>query len=343
MTNKSEDNVNTHEQNVDPLQTLTFTELLDQVYSPRRPVVDGLLYTGTYIFAGAPKVGKSFFMAQLAYHVAMGIPLWNYKVYPGTVLYLALEDDHSRLQRRLSTMFGVDGCDKLFLSVQADTLTGGLESQLKEFITLHPDTRLVIIDTLQKIREAESERFNYGRDYEIMARLKQFSDSYNLCLLLVHHTRKMASEDSFDTISGTNGLLGAADGAFVLSKKARVGAAAQLEIVGRDQNDQVLTLSFNRGCCLWELESEAVELPKNLPDPLLEAVSEVLDGETQCWSGTPAQLSMMLPGIEIAPNVLTRRLNVSAERLYQEYGIRYVHTRTHEGRSIMLTLKDEQP
>ena len=340
MKNGSESSAETS-RNVDPLKALSFTQLLDQVYPPRRPVIDGFLYAGTYLFAGAPKVGKSFFMAQLAYHVAMGLPLWDYKVYPGSVLYLALEDDHSRLQHRLSTMFGVEGCDNLYLSVRSDTIAGGLEGQLKKFVSLHPDTSLIIIDTLQKIREAETERFSYGRDCEIMAQLKQFSDRHNLCLLLVHHTRKMASEDSFDTISGTNGLLGAADGAFVLSKKSRVGTSAQLEIVGRDQNDQILTLSFNREHCLWELESEAVEHPERPPDPLLEAVAEVLDSENQSWCGTPAQLAELLAEIKIAPNVLTRRLNVSAERLYQEYGIRYAHSRTHEGRSILLTLTDK--
>lgn len=59
------------------LYTVSMTELYDTVYPPRTPVVDGFLYGGTYLFVGAPKVGKSFFMGQLAYHVAMGIPLWE--------------------------------------------------------------------------------------------------------------------------------------------------------------------------------------------------------------------------------------------------------------------------
>ena len=66
-------------------------ELYENVYQSRPPVIDGLLYPGTYLFAGAPKVGKSFLMAQLAYHVSMGLPLWDYPVHKGTVLYLALE------------------------------------------------------------------------------------------------------------------------------------------------------------------------------------------------------------------------------------------------------------
>lgn len=68
------------------LQTVSMTELYDTVYPPRTPVVDGFLYGGTYLFVGAPKVGKSFFMGQLAYHVAMGLPLWDYPVRKGTVL-----------------------------------------------------------------------------------------------------------------------------------------------------------------------------------------------------------------------------------------------------------------
>lgn len=44
------------------LNTVSMTELYDTVYPPRRPIVNDLLYSGTYLFVGAPKVGKSFFM-----------------------------------------------------------------------------------------------------------------------------------------------------------------------------------------------------------------------------------------------------------------------------------------
>ena len=90
------------------LPTVSMNDLYEQVYPGRPPVVDGLLYAGTYLFVGAPKVGKSFLMAQLAYHVSMGLSLWGYEVRQGTVLYLALEDNHRRLQERLYRMFGVE-------------------------------------------------------------------------------------------------------------------------------------------------------------------------------------------------------------------------------------------
>jgi len=63
------------------LKTVSMPELYDTVYPSRQPVIDGLLYPGTYILAGAPKLGKSFLMAQLAYHVSAGLPLWGYNVH----------------------------------------------------------------------------------------------------------------------------------------------------------------------------------------------------------------------------------------------------------------------
>ncbi len=68
------------------LKTVSLSELYDTVYVSKPPLIDGLLYYGTYIFAGSPKFGKSFLMAQLAYHISTGTSLWNYTVRKGTVL-----------------------------------------------------------------------------------------------------------------------------------------------------------------------------------------------------------------------------------------------------------------
>lgn len=83
------------------LHTISMTELYQTAYQSRPPIIDGLLYAGAYILAGAPKIGKSFLVAQIAYHVSTGEALWGYEVHPGTVLYLALEDDFQRIQSRM--------------------------------------------------------------------------------------------------------------------------------------------------------------------------------------------------------------------------------------------------
>ena len=323
----------------DGLHTMSMPELYDTVFVPRVPIVDGFLYGGTYLFVGAPKVGKSFFMAQLAYHVAMGIPLWDYPVRKGTVLYLALEDDYARLQRRLSGMFGIECADNLYFATQAKTLNEGLDRQLEGFLKERKDARLIIIDTLQKVREVGGDRYSYSSDYEIVTKLKSFSDKYGICLLVVHHTRKLESEDSFDMISGTNGLLGAADGAFIMHKKKRTDNEAVMDIVGRDQPDQELTIEFDRERCVWKFKKAETELWKQPPNPLLEAINVFLTEDRQEWEGTATELVKQLPDIQIQANVLSRRLNTVNSQLLNDYGIFYDNKRGHERKIILKRLE----
>jgi len=322
------------------LHTVTMRELYENVYQSRPPVIDGLLHAGTYLFAGAPKVGKSFFVAQLAYHVSTGLPLWSYTVHKGTVLYLALEDDYRRLQERLYRMFGTNDTENLHFAICAKQLGVGLDEQLQKFVREHPDTKLIIIDTLQKIREAGGEKYSYAIDYEIVGRLKQFADYHNVCLLLVHHTRKQQADDKFDIISGTNGLFGAADGAFILQKEKRTDNTAVLEVSGRDQQDQRLYLTRDMDHLTWQLERTETELWKPPPDPVLEAIAKLVTRDKP-WSGTATELVTAL-GVDSKPNTLTMRLNVSAGRLLNEHNIRYENHRSHDGRKVSLTLAPPQ-
>lgn len=162
------------------LQTMSLTELYDTVYPQKKTIVEGFIYSGTYLFVGAPKVGKSFFMAQLGYHISGGIPLWEREVSQGTVLYLALEDDYSRLQYRLSNMFGTEGNDDFHFATKSKTLEEGLEGQLDRFMAEHDNVKLIIIDTLQKIRAVGGEKYSYGSDYNNVARLKASTGNIEL-------------------------------------------------------------------------------------------------------------------------------------------------------------------
>ena len=309
------------------LPTMTMNQIYETVYESLRPIIENLLYPGAYLFVGAPKVGKSFFMAQIAYHVSTGTPLWDYMVNPGTVLYLALEDDYRRIQERLYRMFGVDGTDKLHFATFAKSLATGLFE--------HPGTNLIIIDTLQKIREVDGDRYSYANDYDIIGQLKAFADASNLCLLIVHHKRKQQADDSFDRISGTNGLLGAADGAFIMEKVKRSGNKASIEVSGRDQPDQKLLLERDAGILKWELDDVERELWVPLPDPVLDKVEALVSGEQWLWEGTPTELAEALQ-VDMKPNQLTRHLNVNVGRLLEEYGVMYSNTRTHNGRQIKI-------
>ncbi len=319
------------------LPTMSMQELYSTTFAGRPPIIDGLLHTGAYLLAGAPKVGKSFLVAQIAYHVSTGQPLWGYPVRQGTVLYLALEDDYQRLQSRLFRMFGSDTAEKLHFAIASKQLGKGLAEQLNQFVQKHPDTCLVIIDTLQRIRES-ADNYSYANDYDATGQLKRLAETNGICLLIVHHTRKQMADDKFEMVSGTNGLFGAADGGMVLYKQKRTDNKAVLEIVGRDQQDQRLYLSRNQQTLAWELIEAETEVWKEPPDPLLEKLSALLTPERPSWSGSATELREAL-GVEEAANALTYHLNVSQSRFLNDCGIRYQNQHTRSGSRITLTLE----
>ena len=321
----------------DPMQlnTLSMNDLFECSFPSRPPLIDGLLYTGTYLLAGAPKIGKSFLVAQLAYHVSMGQTLWEYPVRQGGVLYLALEDDYQRLQERMSRMFGVEGTDSLHFAIGSLLIGAGLTEQLDNFLRERPDTKLIIIDTLQKVRDVIGEAYSYSGDYDTIGQLKAFANRRGICLLLVHHTRKQIADDKFDMISGTTGLLGCADGALLLRKEKRTDLNATLDVVGRDQPDQRLHLTRDQDSLVWQLDHAERELWKPPPEPFLEKIAALLSEDNPTWTGSATELAALL-GEEMKPNILTRRLNVKHGRLKSEYGISYTISRNRNGSCINL-------
>lgn len=268
--------------------------------------------------------------------------MWNYSVRKGTVLYLALEDDYRRLQERLYRMFGTETTPDLFFSVASKSLNEGLLEQLDGFIREHHDTGLVIIDTLQKVREAEGDTYSYARDYDIIAGLKAFADKTGICLILVHHTRKQRSDDNFDRISGTNGLLGAADGAFLMYKTKRSDSEATIEVSGRDQPDKKIMLSRNKETLCWELSGEKSPEYTEPPEPVLEAIGGFINSDNPIWEGTATELIEKLE-LDIKPNALSLKLNVNAGKLYNLYFVQYTNKRTHKAKLIQLRYDADHP
>ena len=254
-------------------------------------------------------------------------------------MYLALEDTYERLQKRLAQMTEQDS-EHLILSVFSETLDEGLTERLTDFWSEHADTVLIIIDTLQRVRSRTPDNGSYAADYDTLARLKEFSDTYGVTVLVVHHTRKEGAEDVFDMISGTNGLMGAADGALLLHKDKRTASDAVLEVVGRDQQQLRLHISFDAAHLHWELVEVETGRFKEPPNPLVELVSRLVNGENPSWNGTATELARSLSKMDSSqsytPNWIVRTLNVQQDTLLRKYDIRYVAQRTREGKSLSL-------
>lgn len=343
QSTKSTTPIITDMSSIDELETRTASEIMDTFYFPRQDIIEGLLCVGTNFIVGKPKIGKSFLVLQIAYHVSRGIPIWGFPVKQGTVLYLALEDNEQRIQQRMTDMFGIRSTSNLHFATASRCINDGLEEQIRSFLQKHEDTVLIIIDTLEKARSLD--KHDYASDYSVISAIKDLTDDKNLAILLVHHQRKQDAEDVLDLVSGTNGLTGSADGTYILTKKNRTDNEGTLEVVSRDLDDMRLHLIFDREHLSWELDSIEKNLYEPTPDPFLDMLEErLLDGK-EFWEGTATEMLEALDLKGTMPsNVLSRKLGTCKDKLHKQYRIDVMMRRTSIVKLISLQrIREKEP
>ena len=178
-----------------PLVTVDGRTLMDRPLEPPNFVVDTLISQGLHILAGSPKVGKSWLALWLAVTVAKGEPVWGMSVKQGTPLYLCLEDSVLRIQNRLFEITE-DAPDSVHFCTECAPIGQGLEEQVEGFLVAHPDTVLVLVDTLQMVRPVHDA--TYANDYRDLCVLKRLADKHGIAILLIHHLRKETADDVFN-------------------------------------------------------------------------------------------------------------------------------------------------
>lgn len=319
------------------LKTVDAETLLYQPLEKPGFVVDGLIPTGLSLFCGSQKIGKSWLMLKLCLCVSVGIPLWEMPTIEGDVLYLCLEDTFYRIQDRLFKLTD-EASERLHFAVASCKLTDGLVGQLEDYLKEYPGSRLIIIDTLQKIRTASKDNA-YANDYGDISLIKDFADRHSLSVVVVHHIRKQGDSDVFNKVSGTTGLTGSADATFVLEKEHRANDTAKLYAIGRDIEYQEFTLRFRD--CSWELverKGQQQLSEETVPPVLFRLVSFMQDRDK--WSGTATELLEEMQEADTAPTVITKLLNEYHASVLSENSIRYAYRRTKAGRRIVLTRGD---
>ena len=306
------------------LETMTAEQLQSAPYAPVPFLVDELLPEGLHILAGAPKIGKSWLALWLCLCVSQGQPLWNFAVTQGEVLYLSLEDSYRRIQSRLFDLTE-DAPSALHFAIMADTLKHGLEQQIEQFLTEHPATKLVVIDTLQRVRSAGGDSNLYANDYQDVGLLKQLADKHHIAILLIHHLRKLHDDDPMNMISGSTGLSGAADSTFVLQKHSRLANIASLHCTGRDIPDRTLKLEFGEEDHIWKLLEDSKTCSGASKISTLQLVhlfSELLRADST-YLGSPSALSAKIDPdgtLGITPKKITRLVRESVAAL-RENGV----------------------
>ncbi len=346
------------------LKTTNGQALLDMDLPPTQFVVENLLPQGLHIFAGAPKTGKSWLLLLLSLKVANGEKLWNLQTAKGTVLSLCLEDSLSRIQQRLSELTD-EAPPNLFFSTISKSLEDGLVAQIENFISEHADTNLVIIDTLQMVRQSCSNSNLYAADYKDIGLLKPLADQYRISIVVVQHLRKQPREtliksnstrsnegthgSEFDTlrfnqripcsdphsmISGSAGLVGAADGSYVLKRENNLDKEAKLYIRGRDISECVLTLKQDEDSGEWLYVSCDTELENSVSgDESILKLIEFMKREN-VFNGTASELAEKC-SVNISGNSMSRKMR-KYEKQLNENGIEFVKSRTGERREIMI-------
>ena len=307
--------------------------IMNTQMKPIEYCVDGLISQGLFILAGAPKVGKSWLALDMCLSIAKREKVLGKATSCGHAVYLSLEDSLIRLQNRLYELTD-DPSDNLHFAIMAESISNGLPEQIEYCRKRFDDLKIVVIDTLQKVRnESES---SYGTDYKELSVLKALADKLEITIVVVHHTRKCSDSDPFNMISGSTGLSGCVDGSMVLIESKRGSRTAKLYCVGRDIENAEISLQFDSNLKKWIVTDEPLNC-KNKDNIFLAALYVYLKKHID-FCGTPSELVNVLKSVSdetFYPNRVTRDLVQNGYTL-KKFGIDFQYKRTRNGRLIIL-------
>lgn len=225
-------------------------------------VIQDMVPVGVHLLAGKPKKGKSWLALGACESVATGGRAFGAKdTRQGKSLYLALEDNERRLQKRLRKVLGGRPApETMYLQTSWPRLDEGGGELLRDWLRLHPDTRLVVIDTLAKIRKPVRGQNVYAEDYGALEELLPIAHEHGVAIIVVYHLRKAAAADPLDEISSSTGLTAGVDG-FLILRRTPGGKGPTLYVEGRDIEETMeYALNWNSNTASWTIEGAAEEV-----------------------------------------------------------------------------------
>lgn len=315
--------------------------LMDMKLPPTKFCVETLLPQGISILGGAPKIGKSWLVLDLCVRIAKGEAIWNLSTQKGTTLYLCLEDPLNRIQQRLC-MLTDEVPENAYFATAAGTLADGLCEQIRNFVSEHPDTVLVAVDTFQIVR-ANNTDTSYANDYDDVRQMKQLADELEISILLVHHLRKQGDSDPLNKISGTTGISGAMDAIFVLDKSKRNADTATLVCTGRDIEYREMEMRLSKEYCIWTLVSDSLENPQLiLPDEMV-ALIEFMKMQ-KSFSGTNSEFTELFNsyyGKKLSAKSLKQMMNRWRYSL-EEQGVQFTNRRSNGQRLVDISYSSDR-
>lgn len=272
-------------------------------------LIEGWLPTGLTFLVGKSKVGKSWLSLDLAIQIAAGRPVFGkVRTNKCDVLYIALEDHPNRMKSRVDKMLG---CDEYTTGVTFThswpTLDNGGLERMGSYLDTHPACRLIFVDIFVRVRGKPDGRAGvYQQDYQDIVPIQKLANDRRVAIVLLHHTRKQEAADAFDTVSGSTGLMGAADTTMILTRR-RGEPNGTLAIVGRDIiEDGEFAVRFDKETAKWTLLGPAAQVKaeteqQRVYDLLLASEAPVTAAEMA------SELSIGLPTVKTCLNRLKKR------------------------------------
>ncbi|NCB52796.1 MAG: AAA family ATPase [Clostridia bacterium] len=289
------------------LQVMDADTLLSTPMEKTMFVVERLVPQGLNLLCGSSKIGKSWLMLWLCLQVSQGLPVWDCPTRKCDVLYLCLEDTFTRIQSRLFELTDA-APQNLRFAVMCGQIGSGLKEQIEDYLNQYPETKLIVIDTLQKVRDSRitGRAGMYAGDYDDASALKRIADESAISIVLVHHLRKQEDEgDPFNQVSGSTGITGAVDSTYILKKASRASDTATLLATGRDIEFQQLKLRFEQQ--RWHLieRLDAGEIRKKEVPPFLFQLAEFMKNRGS-FRGTATQLLHEMGCTDVPPNTVSK-------------------------------------
>ena len=259
--------------------TFTASALNAMTFQDIKFVVADFIAEGLTLFAGKPKIGKSWLLLHVAHEVAIGgYTLGGTSCEQGDVLYCALEDNQRRLKRRMLKLFDLgDWPPNLTFACEMPRLANGGIKFIKDWIERTDRPRLVIVDTLAMVRSpARKDQSSYDADYAAVKELRDLAAEHGIAIIIVHHLRKAEADDPFDTVSGTLGLTGCPDSIMIIWRE---GNGVLLAAKGRDIEEIKKSVQFDPVTCTWNVIGDADAVKRSAERSAIIKAFEEADGE----------------------------------------------------------------
>ena len=313
------------------LKIISAKKLQETKLPPVEYLIEDILPQGASLLTAASKIGKSWLVLDMGLKIAAGERFFNKETKQTGVLYLALEDSYTRLQDRMNKVLNDNPPpENFYFLTEAPNLENDLLAELEATLTEYPEIKLIIIDTLQKIRgQALPRESAYQQDYREMGVIKNFADRHKISTFLVHHNRKLKDEeDPYNMISGTNGIMGVLDTIFMITKKSRNDKEATLHITGRDVSQSDIVIQFNKSTCRWEVigDKEEIDREEYESNPIVKVIKELINLNGY-WKGTASELIQESKKLQILLSETAQKIGYKIkdlkELLLQYDGIHY--------------------